>query len=158
MAVGKLEYKKCTKCSRQFPATTEYFYFNKSRNKLHSWCKTCKDEYSKERMRLWRQKQKNQQCKTCKDEYSKEHMRLWRQKQKNQHELAKLISTSIKQRNIDALKEKYTKGMGIEIRQGDKKLYGRVIKHFKHFMTVQTRHYKTSILYKDILIGAVKIK
>lgn len=134
MAVGKLEYKKCTKCSRQFPATTEYFYFNKSRNKLHSWCKHCKDEYSKKRMLLWRQKQKNQ------------------------HEPTNLISTPIKQRDIDALKEKYTKGMGIKIRQGDKKLYGRVIKHFKHFMTVQTRHYPTSISYVDILIGAVKIK
>lgn len=134
MVVGKLEYKKCTKCSRQFPATTEYFYFNKSRNKLHSWCKTCKDEYSKERMRLWRQKQKNQ------------------------HVPAKLISTSIKQRDIDALKEKYTKGMGIEIRQGDKKLYGRVTGHYKHFMTVQTINYPTSILYKDILIGAVQVK
>lgn len=75
-----------------------------------------------------------------------------------QHEPAKLISTPIKQKDIDALKEKYTKGMGIEIRQGDKKLYGRVIKHFKHFMTVQTRHYPTSISYVDILIGAVKIK
>jgi|LSQX01.1.fsa_nt_gb DNA-directed RNA polymerase subunit RPC12/RpoP len=134
MAVGKLEYKKCTKCSREFPATTEYFYFNKSRNKLHSWCKYCKDEYSKKRMQKWRQKQKNR------------------------HVPAKLINTSIKQKNIDVLKEKYLKGTYIEIRQGDKKLYGRVIKHFKHFMTVQTRHYKTSILYKDILIGAVKIK
>lgn len=134
MAVGKLEYKKCTRCSRQFPATTEYFYFNKSRNKLHSWCKYCKDEYSKKRMLLWRQRQKNQ------------------------HEPAMLISKPIKQRDIDVLKEKYTKGMGIEIRQGDKKLYGRVIKHFKHFMTVQTRHYITSISYVDILIGAVKIK
>ena len=134
MAVGKLEYKKCTKCSREFPATTEYFYFNKSRNKLHSWCKYCKDEYSKKRMQKWRHKQKNR------------------------HVPAKLINTSIKQKNIDVLKEKYLKGTYIEIRQGDKKLYGRVIKHFKHFMTVQTRHYKTSILYKDILIGAVKIK
>src|SRR5690606_14931 len=102
MAVGKLEYKKCTKCGREFPASTSYFYFNKSRNKLHSWCKYCKDEYSKKRMQKWRQEQKNQ------------------------HESAKLISTSIKQRDINALKEKYTKGMGIEIRQGDKKLYGRI--------------------------------
>ena len=79
-------------------------------------------------------------------------------KKKNQHEPAKLISTPIKQRDIDALKEKYTKGMGIEIRQGDKKLYGRVAGHYKHFMTVQTSHYITSISYVDILIGAVKIK
>jgi hypothetical protein len=72
--------------------------------------------------------------------------------------LTNLISTSIKQRDIDALKEKYTKGMGIEIRQGDKKLYGRVTEHYKHFMTVQTANYPTSILYKDILIGAVQVK
>ena len=134
MAVGKLEYKKCTKCSMQFPATTEYFYFNKSRNKLHSWCKTCKDEYSKERMQKWRQKQKNQ------------------------HEPAKLISTPIKQRDIDHLKQKYPVGIGIEIRTKSQKLYGRVTGHYKHFMTVQTTNYPTSILYKDILIGAVKIK
>lgn len=134
MAVGKLEYKKCTKCGREFPASTGYFYFNKSRNKLHSWCKHCKDEYSKKRMQKWRQEQKNQ------------------------HEPAKLVSTPIKQRDIDALKEKYTKGTYIEIRQGDKKLYGRVTGHYKHFMTVQTKYYPTSILYKDILIGAVQVK
>src|SRR5690606_20438570 len=134
MAVGKLEYKKCTKCGREFPASTSYFYFNKSRNKLHSWCKHCKDEYSKKRMQKWRQKQKNQQVP------------------------ARLISTPIKQKNIDVLKEKYLKGTYIEIRQGDKKLYGRITGHYEHFMTVQTSHYITSISYVDILIGAVKIK
>ena len=134
MAVGKLEYKKCTKCGREFPASTSYFYFNKSRNKLHSWCKYCKDEYSKKRMQKWRQKQKNP------------------------HIPPGAIARAIKPEDIDSLKEKYPVGMGIEIRQGDKKLYGRITGHYEHFMTVQTRHYITSISYVDILIGAVKIK
>ena len=59
---------------------------------------------------------------------------------------------------IDSLKQKYMLGMDVEIRQGDKKLYGRITGHYEHFMTVQTRHYITSISYVDILIGAVQVK
>ena len=126
--------KTCTKCGETLPATTDYFYFNKSRDALHSWCKKCKDDYSKKRMQKWRQKQKNQ------------------------HAPAKLVKMAIKQKEIDALKEKYPPGMGIEIRTKERKIYGRVTGHYKHFMTVQTRHYITSISYVDILIGTVQVK
>ena len=68
----------------------------------------------------------------------------------------------ITQEQIDSLKQKYMLGMDVEIRQGnkkrDKKLYGRITGHYEHFMTVQTANYPTSILYKDILIGAVQVK
>ena len=63
-----------------------------------------------------------------------------------------------KQRDIDHLKQKYPVGMGIEIRTKSQKLYSKVTGHYKHFMTVQTINYPTSILYKDILIGAVQVK
>ena len=34
--------KKCTKCSGEYPATTEYFYRDKQkRDRLYSWCRVC---------------------------------------------------------------------------------------------------------------------
>ncbi len=43
--------KTCTDCNEKFPATTQYFYKNKSNYKdgLHPYCKTC----SKVRSRKW---------------------------------------------------------------------------------------------------------
>lgn len=95
----------------------------------------------------------DRRCRQCKREY----MRIWRNKSRAEQQKQK-IAIAITQEQIDSLKQKYMLGMDVEIRQGDKKLYGRITGHYEHFMTVQTRHYITSISYVDILIGAVKIK
>lgn len=43
MAIEKLEFKACTRCGKEYPATTEYFYKKKdSADRLHPWCKPCK--------------------------------------------------------------------------------------------------------------------
>lgn len=131
MAVGKLEYKKCTKCGREFPASTEYLHRDGAKSDgLHSQCKPCRRiNYKKKKIE--------------KDEQEKSVLK---------------ITKGITLQHINILKHKFAVGMGIEIRTKSQKLYGRVTGHYKHFMTVQTTNYPTSILYKDILIGAVKIK
>ena len=40
--------KRCSKCKRALPATTEFFYKNrKLKHGLDSWCKACKKKYDK---------------------------------------------------------------------------------------------------------------
>jgi len=40
--------KQCTKCTRNFPITSEFFYRNRTtKDGLDSWCKECKKEYDK---------------------------------------------------------------------------------------------------------------
>lgn len=95
----------------------------------------------------------DRRCRQCK----RESMRIWRNKSRAEQQKQK-IAMAITQEQIDSLKQKYMLGMDVEIRQGDKKLYGRITGHYEHFMTVQTTNYPTSILYKDILIGAVQVK
>lgn len=129
MAVGKLEYKTCTKCGKTLPETTEYFH--RYKNRLYAWCKTCKNNYSRKRAQE-------------------------RKLQKGAD--PSMPSRVIKLKNIDSLKQKYPEGMGIKIITDRQKGYGTITRHYEHFMTVQTTKYPTSILYKDILIGAVKIK
>lgn len=38
-----MEYKKCSRCGKEKPATIEHF--NRCKNGLQSWCKECKKEY-----------------------------------------------------------------------------------------------------------------
>ena len=40
--------KKCSKCKRVLPATTEFFYKNRNlKHGIDSWCKDCKKKYDK---------------------------------------------------------------------------------------------------------------
>lgn len=42
-----LPLKQCSKCGERYPATTEYFYFDKKkRDKLTCWCKVCSKAYN----------------------------------------------------------------------------------------------------------------
>ena len=44
--------KICTKCKKELPATTEYFYYaKKSKDGLRSWCKDCWKDYKREHRR-----------------------------------------------------------------------------------------------------------
>lgn len=44
-----MKLKVCTKCGNGMPATTEYFYEGKGKNKgLRSTCKTCHAQYRKD--------------------------------------------------------------------------------------------------------------
>ncbi|KAA9007334.1 hypothetical protein F4V43_02285 [Paenibacillus spiritus] len=47
-----MDFKVCTNCKNEKPATKEYFYYHKVttkkegvKNKVDSWCKDCKNEY-----------------------------------------------------------------------------------------------------------------
>lgn len=43
------ELKRCTKCKRELPATTEYFYSDKSkRHGVGTWCKVCTNARNRE--------------------------------------------------------------------------------------------------------------
>src|SRR5258706_12699939 len=44
----------CTKCHNYFPATTEFFFYNKNANILFSWCKTCHGNLTAKTPRQWR--------------------------------------------------------------------------------------------------------
>jgi 5-methylcytosine-specific restriction endonuclease McrA len=46
--------KQCTKCGEKKPATTEYFYFEKRRQRLQACCIACSRIEGKERIRKWR--------------------------------------------------------------------------------------------------------
>ncbi len=49
---GMMKTKVCRKCKRELPATPDYFYRNKKTyDKLDGQCRTCKNQYSKERLR-----------------------------------------------------------------------------------------------------------
>lgn len=47
--------KRCTKCGQEFPATTEYFRWERRRQRLIARCWTCDREDGRERRRKWRQ-------------------------------------------------------------------------------------------------------
>lgn len=40
--------KECTHCKNEFPATTKYFYRQKTKDGLSPWCKKCRKEYQKD--------------------------------------------------------------------------------------------------------------
>jgi 5-methylcytosine-specific restriction endonuclease McrA len=47
--MGMDNYKTCTKCENKFPATTEFFYKQKTgKFGLHATCKTCRNKYNQE--------------------------------------------------------------------------------------------------------------
>jgi len=63
--------KTCIKCNREFPSTSEYFFYrNAQRGWLSSWCKECKTLHRKENldkellMQRIRRRQKNK-CNSC---------------------------------------------------------------------------------------------
>ena len=125
--------KTCTKCGNELPATEEFFYKHVNyADGLYSWCKSCCSSYRKNR---WNRLQNSRQIKAPPSEI-------------------KLMTAY----QIEQLKEKYPIGKGIELVEDGKKLFGTITGHFKHFMTVKARHYPTSILYANILIGEVKVR
>ena len=61
------EYRRCSSCREDFPATLDYFYKTKKKY-LSSWCKGCFSMNSKEKSVKMRKKQVNN---------------IWRSKNKN---------------------------------------------------------------------------
>jgi len=59
--MNSLLMKRCTKCGKEFPATTEYFYALKTgKYGITSWCKSCQSKYSVNRVRSWRKENPGQ--------------------------------------------------------------------------------------------------
>ncbi|MFX1274144.1 MAG: endonuclease domain-containing protein [Promethearchaeota archaeon] len=51
----KSEKKKCCKCKLILPATSEFFYKNRTQKSgLDGWCKSCKKEYDKSRYKKYK--------------------------------------------------------------------------------------------------------
>ena len=170
MAIGKLEYKTCTKCGESFPATREYFYSkNKSSGVLRSECKYCSREARNKsyiREKREREKTKGRRCSKCKKYYKpvEEYFYIedgqpgrWcikcNEKQK-QEEWIKVRTI------IDEIKNQYPTGKALLIHNGNTGKWERakVIDIFEHFMLVQTKHYRTSIAWIDILTGYTKVR
>jgi hypothetical protein len=128
-------YKTCPRCSNTYPATTEYFH-RAGKSGLSSYCKECK----REQIRLWRAKRTNNRPRAV----------------NNEPRAVDPITT----KQIKSIKQKFPVGKWIEIIdiENRHKTRGKVTKHFKHFMTVQTAKYPTSVLYIDILMGGVGIR
>lgn len=54
------DIKTCTKCKKKYPATTEFFYKNKSKKDgLSNWCKECDKAYSRVQSRDYYHKNKD---------------------------------------------------------------------------------------------------
>lgn len=71
--------KVCTKCKKEYPATTEYFTPNKTyKQGLFSWCKACVNNYS----RKWKQENK---------EIATQATKNWRIKNKEKIRLTKIL-------------------------------------------------------------------
>ena len=65
--------KQCSKCKREFPATSEYFQRTKrTKDGLHVWCKPCKQAYARIQGKKNYQTHKNERLAYAKDHYSKE--------------------------------------------------------------------------------------
>ena len=170
MAVANLrELKTCTKCGKSYPATTEHFYSQKrSSDGLKSECKYCSREarnksYNKKKRE--REKAKGRWCSKCKKYYKpvEEHFYIedgqpgrWcikcNEKQKQEER--------IKVRAIDEIKNKYPTGKALLIRNINTGKWerARVAGIHKHFMVIQTKHYQTSIAWRDILTGYTKVR
>lgn len=98
------EIKTCRICSIDYPATTEYFYKNKSsKDGLHSWCKYCTKEKSLKRFEDNR-KEDNERRKRWYEE-NKEHT-LKRQKVSNENnkESNKINQSIWRKENKDKVK------------------------------------------------------
>jgi hypothetical protein len=62
-----MKLKKCSKCKKEFPATSDYFYKNKSKpDGLGYYCKECDKEGSKKRYEENREKERERNRKRCK--------------------------------------------------------------------------------------------
>jgi hypothetical protein len=55
MATPNDTTKRCTKCGEEFPATTEFFRYEKRRDMLVARCLSCSREDSREARRKWRE-------------------------------------------------------------------------------------------------------
>lgn len=81
----KIEYKTCSKCKEDFPATTEFFY--RQKDKLSSWCKECQ----KKQGRQWHKKNREASLKNKKKHYknNKEYYAVettrWKRENKDKH-------------------------------------------------------------------------
>lgn len=54
--MDKVEIKKCTRCGKEYPATTEFFH--KKGDKLHAKCKNCRRELKREYLNKNKENQK----------------------------------------------------------------------------------------------------
>lgn len=69
--------KTCSKCNKEYPATTEYFYKNKaSKDGLHCYCKNCQKEYDSNRPRLIQSKELQEQKQKTKSELKTKNLKL----------------------------------------------------------------------------------
>lgn len=130
MAIENIGIKTCTKCGNPYPATTEYFYKKKdSADRLHPWCKACKKKV------MQRHQRRNNRKKNDK-------------------------TAAIKLGQIESLREKHKEKEYIQIKNPstDKWEKAEIIGIHKHFMVIKTKHYQTSIAWRDILTGQGKIK
>jgi hypothetical protein len=91
-----MEYKTCTKCTRSLPATTEYFYQQKQKNKkqgefitLTTWCKECRRCYQRghkeENKEYYAIKRKEYYEKN--KEYEREYHKVWYRENREEQRL-----------------------------------------------------------------------
>jgi len=171
MAIANLmELKTCTKCGESYPATTEHFYSQKrSSDGLKSECKYCSREarnksYSRKKREL--EKEKGRWCSKCKKYYKpvEEHfytedgqpgrwcIRCNDKQREDNHKKIEWI--------YEDLKAKYSIGKAFKIKNQNTEQWewAKVIGIYKHFIKVKTKHYQTSIAWRDILTGHTKVR
>ncbi len=120
--------KICTKCKTEHPATKEYFYFEKRRDRLHPWCRECckkaatkrrqqNPDYQKEYRQTERAKELHRQSQVL---YRQRHLNYNKEYQKEYRNTAigrlRRIYGSIKRRcnDPDSWDYKYYGGRGIQ--------------------------------------------
>tara|TARA_R110001592_G_C12810077_1_gene717904 strand:- start:318 stop:581 length:264 start_codon:yes stop_codon:yes gene_type:complete len=75
------DYKKCTKCGEEKPATPEHFVKRtKSKDGFHSYCKICQAEYKKAHYRANKAHHAEYHKKWREKEENKEHLQEYRKR------------------------------------------------------------------------------
>jgi len=70
------------------------------------------------------------------------------------------MATGVKQKEIEETRDRYKDKKSIQIKNPhtEKWEWVKIISIHKHFMVIQTKHYQTSIAWRDILTGYTKVR
>lgn len=92
-----MDYKLCTRCKEEFPATAEFFHKNnRGISGLTSECKTCRNRIARENRLSCNTKKIGRPAGFIMSEWSKNRIKSWRTGKRHTEETKDKISNSVK--------------------------------------------------------------
>jgi len=160
-----IKTKRCTLCEKEFPATLEYFYEQKScRDGLNSRCKTCSNKklptktcrFCKRAFPLTEKYfYKNSRNKDGFQSYCKKCHNFKNRERNKQIKKRKTYEQFIV--NFESIKNKLNIDEAVTITNKGKTLTGFITNKYDTFFVVDFGKYKESFMYIDIKTGNIKI-